>query len=79
MLLHKAKSSLGHIKWWFQKCRNVGLLVELSQKYPKIAEECVQQRTLLLSAIVSDLQKLNSELQDEEILERQKDREIGHH
>ncbi len=39
----------------------------------KIAKECIIDRPLLSEAINADMQKLNSQLYEEELSERQKD------
>ncbi len=59
--------------WWFWECRDANTLIELAEKYPKIVKKCVIDRPLLSSAITPEIQKLNSQLHDGEMLERQKD------
>ena len=73
IILNKHNPSGGHLRWWFRECRDVDLLIELAKKYPKIAKECLVDRPLLASAIIPDIQKLNLQLHDEEMSERQKD------
>ena len=74
IILHKDKHlSSEQIKWYLLECRTPQALIKLVEKYPKIAEECSIDRPLLVFAIQQDLQKLNSQLQQEEYIERQKD------
>ncbi len=73
ILMNKSSPSVRRIKWWFQETRGANLLIELAKKYPKIAEACLPERPLLSSAIIGNLQKLNSQLRDEEMQERRKD------
>jgi len=72
-LLNRKSPSNVHIKWWFEELRDANLLVKLAKKYSKIAKECIAGRQLIASAVVSDMQKLNVQLHDEEGRERQKD------
>ena len=74
IILYKDKHlSDEQIKWWFLECRTPETLAKLVKKYPKIAKDCSVDRPLLISAIQQDLQEINSQLKEEEGIERQKD------
>ena len=73
ILLNKAGPSDERVKWWFRECRDPRLIMELAAKYPEIAKGALLHRPLLASAIISDMQKLTSQLDEEEMLERKKD------
>jgi len=73
IILNKHESSNERIKWWFRECRNAGILIELAEKYPQSARDGTANRPLLSQTIACDEQKLNIQLHDEEIIERQKD------
>lgn len=74
ILMHKYEAPKEHIRWWFQECRNADLLIGMANKYPEIAQENIINRSLLKSAISADIENINKGLQDEEKLERDKDR-----
>lgn len=71
--LNKKNPSPKRIKWWLLESRNIESLIGLAKTYPEIAKNSVADRPLLSSAISSNTQKLNSQLQEEELMERQKD------
>lgn len=73
IILNKYNPTNERVRWWFRECRDAGILIKLAEKYSKIAKVCVRNRPLLSLAIISDIQKLNLQLHDEEMLERQKD------
>ncbi|MCM8786652.1 MAG: hypothetical protein NC935_01185 [Candidatus Omnitrophica bacterium] len=74
IILHKYKAAKERILWWLGECRDVGVLIELVKRYPKIAKEYVLHRPLLKSAIAFQVERLNEELRKEEECERQKDK-----
>lgn len=61
------------IKWWLIESRSADSLIRLSKKYSALAKECLKKRPLLKSAIMPNAQKLNIGLNEEELIERQKD------
>ena len=73
IILNKDKSSDERVKWWLQESRIPERLIELARKYPKITKDSITHRPLLSYALTSDIQKLNSGLHKEELIERQKD------
>lgn len=73
IILNKDKPSENRVRWWFRECRDVGILIELAKKYPKLAKACTADRPLLSLAIISDTKKLALRLRNEEMSERQKD------
>lgn len=73
IILNKSNPPSERVKWWFDECRDVMLLIELAKRYPVVAKKCAKKRTPLSLAILADMQKLNLELQEEEMIERQKD------
>ena len=73
MILNKANSSKGKIRWWLLESRNVESLVKLTQNYPALAKKCVSQRPLLSLAIQQDIKNLSEQLVEEELLERSRD------
>lgn len=73
IILNKHNFLNDRLRWWFQECRDTGLLIELAVKYPKIVKKCITNRPLLTLAISADIQKFNVQIHDEEMLERQKD------
>lgn len=73
IILNRDNPSDGEVRWWFLESRTPERLIELAKKYPKIAKECIIKRPLLSGAITQDIQKLSSQLLEEELLERQKD------
>jgi hypothetical protein len=74
MALGKDDPENAQIRWWLNECRSAELLAELAKRYPKETKETAASRPLLKRAIgLPDMQKLISELQCEEMIERQKD------
>lgn len=73
IILNQHNPSQDRLKWWLCECRDAGMLIELTKKYPKITRECLTNRPLLDSAVIADMEKLNLRLHDEEMSERQKD------
>lgn len=73
IILRKDNPSAGQIKWWLSESRNAETLLNLVQKYPEIAKECVTIRPLLREAIAKNMAQLNLKLNDEEAAQRQKD------
>ena len=73
ILLNNNNPSAERIKWWLLESRNPESLVKLGKKYPEIIKANVVFRPLLSYAISQNLQKLDSELRQEELAERQKD------
>ncbi|OIN98813.1 hypothetical protein AUJ66_00195 [Candidatus Desantisbacteria bacterium CG1_02_38_46] len=68
------KLSLEKIKWWLYECRSSSKLIELARKNIDLAKECSIKRPLLKVAFKKDIPKLEKLLQNEELLEREKDR-----
>jgi len=73
IVLNKNNPSKKRMKWWLLESRNPDTLVKLGKKYPNILKENVSSRPLLSVVLEQDLQKLESELHAEELIERQKD------
>ncbi len=68
----RAKES--QIRWWLKECRTPSLLVELAQEHPSLCREVTDQRPLPACAANEDRATLESRLQEEENLEKEKDR-----
>ncbi|MFH1772003.1 MAG: hypothetical protein ABH872_04230 [Candidatus Omnitrophota bacterium] len=75
ILLNKDNPNDKQVAWWLKECRNPDILIELAQEYPEIAKNCSAKRTLIQFAFRKDAEKLISKLHDEEVIERQKDKE----
>ncbi|MDP2922832.1 MAG: hypothetical protein Q8O30_03815 [Candidatus Omnitrophota bacterium] len=75
IILNKDNPLNERVRWWFLESRSPDSLVRLAKEYPEIIKECVAQRPLLSATINIDIQKLNSQLYEEELIERQKDTE----
>jgi len=73
IILNKNNPPDERVRWWFLESRNPDTLVRLAKEYSEIIKECVTRRPLLSSAVNVDMQKLNSQLHEEELIERQKD------
>ncbi|MEW6556625.1 MAG: hypothetical protein AB1349_04630 [Elusimicrobiota bacterium] len=72
------KPSDEKIKWWLCECRSIDKLIELTDKNINLARECIKKRPLLAAAIKKNIAKLTELLQDEELLERKKDKKYWH-
>jgi hypothetical protein len=75
IILNKDNPSGDRLTWWFYECRDADTLVDMAARYPKIAARCARKRALLHSAIASDTHKLGPQIHQEEVAERQKDKE----
>jgi len=73
IILNKRNPSADCVMWWLRECRDAGILIKLAEEYAKLTKECVMDSPLLSLALVSDMQKLDLQLHNEEMLERQKD------
>lgn len=73
ILLNKNNPSAKKIKWWFLEGRDPESLVRLGKVHPEILKENISFRPLLSMVVDQNLQKLDSELHEEELIERQKD------
>ena len=73
ILLNKNNPSVDRVKWWLLESRDPESLIGLGKEYPKILKANLSFRPLLSLAIDNNLQKLESELRQEELKERQKD------
>jgi len=73
ILLNENNPSAEKIKWWLLESRDAESLVKLGKEYPKILKENISLRPLLSWVVAGDLQKLDFELHNEELRERQKD------
>ena len=71
--LHKNSPSFEQIKWWLLESRNAETLINLTQKYPEIAKECIGNRSILQEAVGQNAKQLKLRLDEEEGNERQKD------
>ncbi|MBN2145177.1 MAG: hypothetical protein JW774_11185 [Candidatus Aureabacteria bacterium] len=63
------------IVFWFVECRTPQLLLDLYERYPSHIKELVPERLLLESLSEKDVFKTEKALLEEELIERQKDRE----
>jgi hypothetical protein len=75
IVLHRKDPSVDRIRWWFLESRDAASLISLGGGYPKILKECITVRPLLRSIIAQDFKKLEAALHEEELQEREKDRE----
>lgn len=73
ILLNKNNPSAEKIKWWLLESRSSESLVGLGKVHPKILKENISFRPLLSAVVDQNLQKLDFELREEELIERQKD------
>ncbi|MFH0764697.1 MAG: hypothetical protein V1927_06815 [Candidatus Omnitrophota bacterium] len=73
ILLNENNPSAEKIKWWLLESRSSESLVRLGKERPEILRENVSFRPLLSSVVDRNLQKLDSDLRGEELIERQKD------
>ena len=73
IILNKNNPQDKRVRWWFFESRNPDTLVRLAKEYPEIIKECIARRPLLSSAVNVDMQKLDLQLHEEELMERQKD------
>lgn len=73
-ILNTKKPTLSNIKWWLTECRTPELLIQLSEKYPRVIKQCLKKRALLKYAIRKNPRKLSSLLLKEENAEREKDK-----
>jgi len=53
------------IKWWLCECRSIQNLIELCQKYKKIAKECIKERPLINYVLKGNIKKVLSLLEEE--------------
>lgn len=63
------------LRFWFQEMRTPEYLIHLSQQHPSPAQEMHNSRPLLLHAISGDVRKLADALDQEQRIERERDRE----
>lgn len=63
------------IAFWLGEARGPERLIELAARFPVESRDRVAQRPLLALAIAADLDALRRELMEEELRERQRDRE----
>lgn len=75
IVLHRKDPSVDRIKWWFLESRDAASLNRLGGEYLKILKECIAIRPLLKTIIEKDINKLEMALHEEEIREREKDKE----
>jgi hypothetical protein len=62
------------IRFWLAECRTPGLLISLVAKFPQTAQTSLKRRPLLQAAFPGNEEELQKKLQDEEYLERERDR-----
>ena len=72
-ILNKDNPSDERVRWWSLESRSADSLIRLAKEYPEIVKECIAYRPLLSAAVNLDIQKLDSQLREEELIERQKD------
>lgn len=73
VLSHK-KMPKKKIEWWLKECRTPEILVELAEKYQDIYKKILEDRKLLKYVKAGDAEQLNRSLNEEENIERQKDK-----
>ena len=73
-LRHRDDATSEHQHFWLHELRTPELLVEATQRWPKLAEQTASQRPLLLLAKSGQLDPLREALLAEEQTERQHDR-----
>lgn len=61
--------------FWLREARTPALLIELARLHPALKEQAAVQRPLLHTATAADEERLEAELLQEELAERQKDKE----
>ena len=73
IILNKNNPSDRRVRWWFLESRSPDSLIRLAKEYPEIVKECAAHRPLLSAAVNINIQKLDSRIHEEELLERRKD------
>lgn len=73
ILLNKNTPSAEKIKWWLLESRDPESLIRLGKEYAEILKDNMSFRPLLSAVVEQNSQKLDSELREEELKERQKD------
>ena len=74
IIQHKEDPTKKQIQFWFLECRTPDLLIELTNKYPKIHREMQKKRSLLLDVRKENLKNIAIQLKDEEYEEKESDR-----
>ena len=64
-----------HVRFWLKELRTAELLVEIANKYKKQVPSVLKDRPLLDFAVSNSLEDLKKALFEEELSEREKDRE----
>ena len=64
-----------HVRFWLKELRTPELLIEIADKYKKQVPCVLKERPLLALACANSIKDLQKALIDEEIAEREKDRE----
>ena len=72
---NRNKADENKVRWWLLENRTPEHLLELAQKYPTLADECLKMRPLLSAAIAGNSAHLELYLHEEEINEQSKDKE----
>jgi hypothetical protein len=72
---HANEPTPERIAFWLSEARNPESLLELAARFPVESQALAAQRPLLATAIAADVNALRRELMEEELRERQRDRE----
>lgn len=67
------KPSTKKIAWWLSECRNADTLIELGNENKELTEKCIAKRPLLKTVLKRNIKKLQGELHEEELSERERD------
>jgi hypothetical protein len=72
---YRARPGSARIAFWLRELRTPELLVEAAQNHPRACRRLVALRPLLAHALAGDLMQIARGLLDEEMAEREKDRQ----
>lgn len=61
--------------FWLREARTPALLIELARRHPALTEQAAVHRPLLHTATVDEEDRLEADLLQEELAERQRDKE----
>jgi hypothetical protein len=72
---HQTHPTRAQIAFWLQELRSPELLIEIAQRYPRACRRLASSRPLLSYALSGQPEEIAKELIEEEMKERQKDRQ----
>lgn len=72
---HKSHPDDAQVRFWLRESRTPAMLVDLANRFPKIANAEVSERPLLAHAVAMEAELLHAGLEDEKNREREADRQ----